>query len=254
MLSPIGTVDDGTNTSGALTLPRVDGSNFERAYESFATEIGATYEAIIPVGSVTAISRIGTGIFAGTQTVLTANETAKITFVATATTTFITLYSNANDSVATVGPSISVKKVPYPNLNPNSTFDDATGYTLSASAPPSISAGVLDFAANSGGSSQAAINVVAADCSWHLAMFYASKAGELYVRVNQGDFAIHTVSAGWNLVYVRSGSGNTQFLIRANQVNDYTGTVDNLQLYELPASIDRKYLSLIHISEPTRPY
>ena len=76
--------------------------------------------------------------------------------------------------------------------------------------------------------------------SWAKIQLYASAVGDLQVRLNGAIYYLTTV-IGWNTLYHRSGADTNGLRIRANFTNDYTGSIDNVIVQELPASIDRKY-------------
>ena len=137
--------------------------------------------------------------------------------------------------------TVSVKEVIYPNLVTNGTFDTDSGWTKSGGGAPTISGGVADFANNSTGASNLEQSALTFPFqSWAKIQLYASAVGDLQVRLNGAIYYLTTV-IGWNTLYHRSGADTNGLRIRANFTNDYTGSIDNVSVQELPASIDRKY-------------
>ena len=183
--------------------------------------------------------------------------------------------------------NISVKQVLTPNLltGDDSTFDTDTG-NWNKGAGISITSGVLRFTSATSGTSAYSGDIEATSKRWYLVRLYvaAYTAGSARVRVNSTSALtdLNVNSTGWYSTFVQAESVSTRGLdIIATGTT--TMDIDNVIVQEVPASVARafyldfdgaadnlildadtiaassnatlyKTLSLIHISEPTRPY
>jgi hypothetical protein len=236
----------GNNGDGTWTLNTGESARFTVDLSNL--EDGAVYEVEVDVSALTGngasdfCDNNTTALFVGTVRYVGTRATYDGTY------RFIDVSAGGGSSSTTFS-TPRLRKVETPNLllltsagDDDFKFDTDTGNWVKAGgSPPTISGGVLDFSANTSGASLAYITVGAANNRWHKYMFYANTTGRLYLKINGNDWYIHTVTLGWNSVYFLSGSSDAFVQIRANQVNDYTGTIDNVIVQEVPESVARQF-------------
>jgi hypothetical protein len=134
--------------------------------------------------------------------------------------------------------SISIKQVPYPNLVTNGTFDTDSDWTKGTGW--SIGSGV----ASCDGSQTTATSIYQADPltenKWYLIRFYISAYTSGTVRFVSGQVVGDSqFDTGWKEAYALWTGSGTNFALQGSA--NFVGSIDNVIVQELPASIDRKY-------------
>ena len=157
------------------------------------------------------------------------------TFTATATSHGVGLSSTSGGNTITYD-NISVKRVPYPNLVTNGTFDTDSDWTKGTDW--SIGSGVLS-AGGTGGFTSADITIATTGKNFYRILAYVTTtSGQLRWKIGTTQTAYGTYATGWHEIILRSSGDNDTFsIVSAN----FNGSIDNVSVQELPASIDRKY-------------
>jgi hypothetical protein len=127
--------------------------------------------------------------------------------------------------------NISVKKVIYPNLVTNGTFDadsdwtKGTGWTIGSGVATAVN-----------GANLAQLGTLTLN-RWYALTFYISSytSGTLYAGTTTSNQPFN--SSGWKTMYFRADQTAFYFL----GLNSFNGTIDNVSVQEVPASIPRLY-------------
>ena len=159
-----------------------------------------------------------------------------------------TFTDTAGTTPATVGQAVALMLdksqglVLGPELVTNGTFDSADGWALTR---VTIGGGVADYSQNTDGASQATrTDVTTVSGKTYLVTFEAS-ANQIttgFLLAVGGTFYAVNIVAGVNQYRVVAGPTPTDFRLRANIANVYTGTFDNISVRELPG---------LHATQPT---
>ena len=224
-------------SDGVITLYRDNGGNFDRAYHEITTVIGGTYEWIVSnTGAVQVALNVGTSAL-GTQ-LYSANLNGAtdnvVTFVATSTTTYVTLKPLGSTTTTQAG---SVKQVLTPNLVTNGTFDTDSNWTKGTGW--SIGSGVASRTGAGNSNLRTANEISIVQNRWYFVQFYVSAytSGQIRPIVGAGGIGTSVSSTGWHSEYIRCSGSSYLFM----QGLSFEGSIDNVIVQELPASIDRKY-------------
>ena len=132
---------------------------------------------------------------------------------------------------------ISVKRVLYPNLVTNGTFDTDTDWTKDSNW--SISGGAASADGLAAGNIQQP-GILTAYRHHRLMLYVSAISGTLRVRFGSGgtnDASITTT--GWHVLYLDTFDGQTNLVFRQNAGE--TCTIDNVIVQEVPSSIERIY-------------
>ena len=215
-------------------------------YQTFSTVSGKWYEAKVDVVSSTEFNadtklRVGNGVTPNNNpglvsVAISSAGTAKLIFQATGSTSFI--YLRNRNAATTVWDNVSVKQVLYPNLVTNGTFD--TDSDWSKGTGWSIGSGVASCDGTQTSPSAIATPITMSANKFYKAQVYISSvsAGSIDFRIGAAAPGTAFSTVGWHTFIVRYTSGGN-FNVFAS--TDFVGSIDNVSLQELPASIDRKY-------------
>jgi len=232
------TVDWSPNGAGYELIDNTGGQTRPGVEQTKILAAG-TYEMTISVRSITGASQIRIDKI-GSDRLIGVGET---TFEFTLTSPNNPRY-RLEDLNTVVGDgfiidSISIKQVPYPNLVTNGTFDTDSDWTKGTGW--SIGSGVASKVAGTA-SFLDQDNILEAG-KIYKAMVYVSSvtSGNLIYLSSVYDLLSTSTThdaVGWHTVYIRPLT-TTHFMLYANST--FEGSIDNVSVQELPASIDRKY-------------
>lgn len=204
-------------------------------------EIGATYQLSgLITGNSTAHRVKASGVNVGAVDYFQISSAGnwQKTIVATSATLYLQFADQDSvDGNQSIHTNISVKKVPYPNLVSNGTFDTdsdwnkGTGWSIGSGVASRTGAG------NSNLYTTNAISIV--ENRWYFVQFYVSAytSGQVRPIVGSGGVGTSVSSTGWHSEYIRCSGSSYLFM----QGLSFEGSIDNVSIQELPAGIDRKY-------------
>ena len=199
-------------------------------------EIGATYQLSgLITGNSTAHRVKASGVNVGAVDYFQISSAGnwQKTIVATSATLYLQFADQDSvDGNQSIHTNISVKKVPYPNLVSNGTFDTDSDWNKGTGW--SIGSGVASASSATGNLQQTG---VATANKFYKIQFYISAytSGTITPNIGGTSGASYN-STGWKSEIFRANGTPVNFL-----TSSFTGSIDNVSVQELPASIDRKY-------------